>query len=100
MRDLILNTTMHAQPGLPLDSEWERVNLALCRGIWSRYTSLIAMLSTSVHVNGDGRSAAERGEMPYEPGAHSSTCTIGPRDGRSDFAPLAVRNELPNLGPI
>ena len=94
-RSLILNLTMHETPELPLGSEWERVNLAICRAIWAKYEVGILALSTSVHVNGDGRSAEERGKMPYEPGAHGSTCTIGP----DVFQPLTERNLLPNLGP-
>ena len=119
-RSLILNHTLHATPGLPLGSEWERVNLAMypccgltlqpyslslpflsscpcvdsCRAIWAKYDNLDA-LSTSLHVNGDGRSAAIRGEMPYEPGAHGTTCTLG----QADFAPISFANSLPNLGP-
>jgi len=79
-----------------MDSEWERVNLALCRAIWSKYDNILA-LSTSLHVNGDGRDAAHRrgGIMPYEPGAHGTTCTRGPQS----FAPISFVNTLPNLGP-
>jgi len=96
-RSLILNLTLHPSAALPINAEWERVNLALCRAIWAQYSYGIQALSTSLHVNGDGRSAAERkgGLMPYEPGAHGSTCTLGP----DTFPPIAFVNELPNLGP-
>ena len=94
MRSLILNYTLIPTPQLPIGAEWERVNLAICRAIWAKYEN-IAALSTALHVNGDGRSAAQRGGMPYEPGAHGTTCTMGP----DNFAPIAFANELPNLGP-
>ena len=133
MREYILNKTTMPTPELPIETEWERVNLAICHGLWGTYPN-IAALSTSLQVNGDvspvlsglpprptslppappgllrasphsdpprrscpthtfpdrltvrtpcvaftqGRSAAERGPMPYEPGAHGTTCTIGP----------------------
>lgn len=93
----VMNTALNGTSELPLEAEWERVALVLCRGIWDRWATragLISALSTSVHVNGDGRSAAERGVMPYEPGAHGATCTIGP----DNFAPIAIENRLPNYG--
>jgi hypothetical protein len=94
-RSLILNITLRATEQLPLGAEWERVNLALCRQIWAQYSASLVALSTSLHVNGDGRSAAARGIMPYEPGQHGSTCTMGPES----FSPIAFKNALPNLGP-
>ena len=79
-------------------AEWERVALTICRGLWNQLQrnarGLISALSASVHVSGDSRSATSRGRMPYEPGAHSATCTIGP----DDFAPITFPNGLPNLG--
>ena len=30
--------------------------------------------------------------MPYEPGAHGTTCTIGPES----FAPISFYNQLPD----
>ena len=95
MRSLILNLTLSATPELPMESEWERVNLAICRGIWAEYPTIISSLSTSLHVNGDGRSNAG---LFWEPGAHGTTCTIGP-EGTS-FAPIAFANRLPSLGPV
>ena len=90
MRQLILNVTLRPTPSLPMESEWERVALALCRGIYDSFE--VAGVSTLVQVNGDGRNAS----LPfYEPGAHSATCTIGP----PDFAPIDYYNRLPNLGP-
>ena len=77
MRSAILNITMNPTPELLEDAEWERVNLAICRTLWDKYSNVVA-LSTSFHVNGDGRNTTERGGMPYEPGAHGSTCTISP----------------------
>ena len=94
MRQLILDVALRPTPALPMDAEWERVTLALCRGIFDGGFPIIAV-STLVQVNGDGRDAAERGPAPYEPGAHSATCTIGP----SDFLPIDRFNYLPNLGP-
>ena len=94
MRTLILNHTMHPTPEVPLMAEWEVVNLAICRGLWGVYPNIVA-LSTSLHVNGDGRPSAERGIMPYEPGAHGTTCTFGTADG---FAPLNFYNRLPSYG--
>ena len=93
MRQLILDVALRPTPALPMDAEWERVTLALCRGIFDGGFPIIAV-STLVQVNGDGRDAAERGPAPYEPGAHSATCTIGP----SDFLPIDRFNYLPNLG--
>lgn len=92
----ILSIANQPTPELPVDTEWERVNLAICRYIFNRWKSLIVGVSTAIHVNGDGRSAAERGTMPYEPGAHGSTCTIGP----PDFSPVEFYNRLPNYGDI
>ena len=93
MRQLILDVALRPTPALPMGAEWERVTLALCRGIFDGFP--IVAVSTLVQVNGDGRDAAERGPAPYEPGAHSATCTIGP----SDFLPIDRFNYLPNLGP-
>ena len=70
----------------------ERVTLTLCRSIYDQFD--VAAVSTLGQVNGDGRNATERDGAPYEPGAHSATCTIGP----SDFAPIDRYNYLPNLG--
>jgi len=104
MRSTILNITQHPTVALPMEAEWERVNLAICRALWGqtnprRYPNIVA-LSTAFHVNGDGRSAAERGIMPYEPGAHGSTCTIGPDGIAAGFEPVHFYNRLPNLGPL
>jgi hypothetical protein len=95
MRDLILDKVLHATPELPIDSEWERVNLAICRGLWALPYPEIIALTSSLHVNGDGRSAAERRGAPYEPGAHGSTCTIGP----NSYEPIDFYNRAGNLGP-
>lgn len=67
--------------------------MAICKGIWGKWPT-IAALSTSVQVNGDGRTAAQRHGAPFEPGAHGSTCTLGP----DDFAPIAFYNYLGNRG--
>ena len=104
MRSTILNITKNPTPALPMEAEWERVNLAICRALWGqtiprRHPNIVA-LSTSFHVNGDGRSAAERGIMPYEPGAHGSTCTIGPEGMAAGFESVHFYNRLPNLGPL
>ena len=95
MRSRILDITLHDFSELGVMAEWERVNLAICRAIWKEYPGQLEALSTSLHVNGDGRSAYERGAMPYEPGAHGTTCTIGD----DQFAPISFYNRLPNLGP-
>lgn len=95
MRDAILNLTTHPTPELPMPAEWERVNLAMCRTLWGVYPNVVA-LSTALHVNGDGRNASARGDMPYEPGAHGTTCTIG---GDAGWTPIQYFNRLPNLGP-
>ena len=92
MRSAILNTTLRAAPELPLGSEWEKVNLHICRSLWGVYPNVVA-LTTSLHVNGDGRNATARGPAPYEPGAHGTTCTIG------EIEPIHFYNRLPNLGP-
>eukprot|EP00966_Prymnesium_polylepis_P205756 4767820-Prymnesium_polylepis.1 len=93
MRQLILNITLRPEPwNVPMGAEWERVTLALCRSIYDEFD--VAAVSTLVQVNGDGRNATERGGAPYEPGAHSATCTIGP----PDFAPIDRYNHLPNFG--
>ena len=92
MHSTILDIATRPTPDLPLAAEWERVNLAICRRIWSGFSDQIAALTTTTHVNGDGRSAAARGRQPYEPGAHGSTCTIG------DIEPLFIPNRLQNLG--
>ena len=90
MRQLILNVTLRPTPSLPMESEWERVALAMCRGIHDNFA--VAGVSTLIQVNGDGRNSS----LPfYEPGAHSATCTIGP----PDFKPVDFYNYLPNLGP-
>ena len=103
MRSTILNITMVPTQTLPIEAEWERVNLAICRALWGtyprKYPNIVA-LSTNFHVNGDGRSAAQRGIMPYEPGAHGTTCTIGPEGMISGFEPVHFYNRLPNLGPL
>jgi len=80
---------------LPADAEWERVNLALCEKLWSGWSTLLSAVSTAIHVNGDGRSAAERRGAPYEPGAHGTVCTIG-----QGLAPIQLPNRLPNYGAI
>ncbi len=92
----ILNVTQNPTPELPVMAEWERVNLAICRAIWAKY-DMITALSTSLHVNGDGRPAAERGGAPFEPGPHGSTCTIGHVQG-DGFVPIDFFNRLPQLG--
>ena len=89
MRTIILRTLMEASDELPLAAEWERVNVHLCRAIWNAYP--LAAISVSLHVNGDGR----HGAVPYEPGAHGATCTIGP----NNYPPIDFYNRLPNLGP-
>ena len=86
---MILRTLMEASDELPLAAEWERVNVHLCRAIWNAYP--LAAISVSLHVNGDGRPGA----VPYEPGAHGATCTIGP----NNYPPIDFYNRLPNLGP-
>ena len=95
---MILDVALNPTPALPLGSEWERVALTLCRNVWSEWNHLIAAVSVSVHVNGDGRSAGARGEMPYEPGAHGATCTIAPPP--NVFEPITYKNTLPNLGAV
>eukprot|EP00930_Biecheleria_cincta_P102023 TRINITY_DN93693_c0_g1_i1.p1 TRINITY_DN93693_c0_g1~~TRINITY_DN93693_c0_g1_i1.p1 ORF type:complete len:221 (-),score=12.43 TRINITY_DN93693_c0_g1_i1:54-683(-) len=95
---MILDVALNPTPALPLGSEWERVALTLCRNIWSEWNYLIAAVSVSVHVNGDGRSAAARGVMPYEPGAHGATCTIAPPP--TAFEPISFKNALPSLGAL
>ena len=92
MRDYILNTTLYPTEELPIEAEWERVNLKICRGLWGIYPN-IGALSTSLQVNGDGRPASQRGPMPYEPGAHGTTCTIG---ADATFAPVEFYNRLPD----
>ena len=91
----ILDLALRGRSGLELTAEWERVNLAICEGIWGNWSTLLSALSTAVHVNGDGRSAAERGPQPYEPGAHGSVCTIG-----TGIQPVELPNHLPNYGAI
>ena len=85
--DFIRNVTQVAQPGLPLGAEWERVALFMCRHLYSSY--LIAAVSVLVQVNGDGRTWVEA----YEPGAHGSTCTIGP----PNFQPIELWNPQPDF---
>ena len=85
--DFIRNVTQVAQPGLPLGAEWERVALFMCRHLYSTY--LIDAVSVLVQVNGDGRSWVEA----YEPGAHGSTCTIGPKN----FQPIELWNPQPDF---
>ena len=97
MRSTILNIVMNQTEDLPLPAEWERVNLAICRNLYAKYPNVVA-LSTAFHVNGDGRPADERGSMPWEPGAHGSTCTIGPTG--LHYEPIHYLNHLPNLGPL
>ena len=80
-----------AGSSLPLDSEWEQVVLELCRYIYSHFE--VSALSVQLQVNGDSRSAEERGDKPFEPGAHGATCTIG----AADFVPLRHFNRLPDL---
>ena len=83
----IRNVTQSEQEGLVLGAEWERVALLICRHLYDHYT--VAAVSVLVQVNGDGRSWVEA----YEPGAHGSTCTIGP----SDFLPIERPNTLPSF---
>ena len=77
-----------------MGAEWERLALYLCQQIYKGWRPTITAVSVAVHVNGDGRSDEERGIMPFEPGAHGATCTIG------DMPPIAVPNRLYNLGSI
>eukprot|EP00325_Prymnesiales_sp_UTEX-LB-985_P027469 CAMPEP_0174739972 /NCGR_PEP_ID=MMETSP1094-20130205/72493_1 /TAXON_ID=156173 /ORGANISM="Chrysochromulina brevifilum, Strain UTEX LB 985" /LENGTH=203 /DNA_ID=CAMNT_0015943599 /DNA_START=26 /DNA_END=637 /DNA_ORIENTATION=+ len=85
--EYIRNVTQQAQPGLPLGAEWERVVLHLCRYLMDNY--VIIAVSVLLQVNGDGRSWVQA----YEPGAHGSTCTIGP----PEFAPIEKWNPLPDF---
>ena len=84
-RQFILNVT-DGIAGPPVESEWERVALFLCRHFYAN--ERIVAVSVLVQVNGDGRSWVSA----YEPGAHGSTCTIGP----PDFPPLQRWNPLPD----
>ena len=77
-------------------NQQERVNLALCRALWSKWSARLSAVSTAVHVNGDGRDAARRGDAPYEPGAHGTVCTIGDEG----LAPIELPNRLPNYGGL
>ena len=94
VHSMILNRSTMPSPELELGVEWERVALNICRGIWADWKHIIQAVSVAVHVNGDGRSEAELHGMPYEPGAHGATCTIGP------MPPIALPNRLYNLGGI
>mmetsp|Transcript_8187 Transcript_8187/g.21413 ORF Transcript_8187/g.21413 Transcript_8187/m.21413 type:complete len:205 (-) Transcript_8187:276-890(-) len=91
---LIVNQTSNGTPEVEENAEWERLVLFLCREIWQSNQPIIAGVSVALHVNGDGRSDVERGIMPYEPGAHGATCTIG------DIPPISTPNRLFNLGDI
>ena len=92
MRDVVRAVIYEPQPGLPLDSEWERVALTLCRRLWAGWSSKFDALSAAVQVSGDGRPDA----FVWEPDPHGATCTMG---SDAPFAPVAYRNRIPALGP-
>lgn len=71
MREYILNKTTMPTPELPIETEWERVNLAICHGLWGTYPN-IAALSTSLQVNGDVSPALWVAASPYQPSSRSS----------------------------
>jgi hypothetical protein len=83
-RDIYALALTYAQPTLqlPMEAQWEVVNLVFVPDVMSKYPQIVA-ISSQIQV------LSEINQYIAEPGNHGSTTSIIPDEHSATFAPLA-----------
>jgi len=90
-----LQKTLQPSADLGANAEWERVNTALCQGIWKMWSPTISDLSIQLQVNGAGDGEVDGGHG--QPVAPSTTCTMSATAWpKPVFGALDHYNRLPS----